>query len=154
MLIGKKPCWDPYLPIFLSLGHSVALLMERGEFCSLDINGILANANCSVKSCFPSQTQLTLPLFSEKRETQTREPKKQQALLRIRISTRQPFYITLTGLLKGALVWRENVFSWGRMLIGTGRAVEQLVLNLFTAKSTILIISVVGSLVGPAALTA
>ena len=74
--------------------------------------------------------------------------------MRIRISTRQPFYITLTGLLKGALVWRENVFSWGRMLIGTGRAVEQLVLNLFTAKSTILIISVVGSPVGPAALTA
>ena len=35
-----------------------------------------------------------------------------------------------------------------------GRAVEQLVLNLFTAKSTILIISVVGSPVGPAALTA
>ena len=31
-----------------------------------------------------------------------------------------------------------------------GRAVEQLVLNLFTAKSTILIISVVGSRVGPA----
>ena len=88
------------------------------------------------------------PIFTEQ------EPKNQQVLLRIRISTRQPFYITLTGLLKGALVWRENVFSWGRMLIGTGRAVEQLVLNLFTAKSTILIISVVGSLVGPAALTA
>ena len=53
----------------LSLGHSVALPLDRGEFCSLDINGILANANCSVKSSFPSQTQLTLPLFSEKRET-------------------------------------------------------------------------------------
>ena len=35
-----------------------------------------------------------------------------------------------------------------------GRAVEQLVLNLFTAKNTILIISDVGSLVGPATLTA
>ena len=87
---------------------------------------------------------------NEKPISTEQEPKNQQARLRIRISTRHPFYITLTGLLKGALVWRENVFSWGRMLIGTRRAVEQLVLNLFTAKSTILIISVVGSPVGPA----
>ena len=157
MLIGKKPCWDPYLPIFsLSWAQccsshgawGILLFGYQWNFskCQLLCKKLLSLSDSAYATTVLRKNEK--PIFTEQ------EPKNQQARLRIRISTRQPFHITLPGLLKGALVWRENVFSWGRMLIGTRRAVEQLVLNLFTAKSTILIISVVGGPVGPAALTA